>query len=109
MNRNGCSSPLWCPVCSLGGVQAGSVGGMSWLFRVQDSADNLEALSGRIQKLRWKIRVATGFNPSVVEIPKRFTEVTTWKGKVDGIICGLFRVAMLEGSWKWEGERDERS
>ncbi|RPJ18959.1 MAG: hypothetical protein EHM26_08755 [Desulfobacteraceae bacterium] len=47
-------------------------------------ADNLEALSRRVQKLRWKIRVATGFNPSSMEIPKRFTEVTTWKGKVDG-------------------------
>jgi aldehyde:ferredoxin oxidoreductase len=47
-------------------------------------ADNLEALSRRVQELRWKIRVATGFNPSAVEIPKRFTEVTTWKGKVDG-------------------------
>jgi aldehyde:ferredoxin oxidoreductase len=41
-------------------------------------------LSRRVQKLRWKIRVATGFNPLAVEIPKRFTEVTTWKGKVDG-------------------------
>jgi len=44
----------------------------------------LDALSRRVQKLRWKIRVATGFNPSAVEIPKRFAEVTTWKGKVDG-------------------------
>ena len=47
-------------------------------------ADNLETLSRRVQELRWKSRVATGFNPSAVEIPKRFTEVTTWKGKVDG-------------------------
>jgi aldehyde:ferredoxin oxidoreductase len=47
-------------------------------------AANLEALSLRVQNLRWKIRIATGFNPSAVEIPKRFAEVTTWKGKVDG-------------------------
>jgi len=47
-------------------------------------AANLEALSLRVQNLRWKIRLATGFNPSSVEIPKRFAEVTTWKGKVDG-------------------------
>jgi aldehyde:ferredoxin oxidoreductase len=47
-------------------------------------AGGLEALSRRVQELRWKIRVATGFNPAAVEIPKRFTEVTTWKGKVDG-------------------------
>ncbi|NTV59332.1 MAG: aldehyde ferredoxin oxidoreductase, partial [Deltaproteobacteria bacterium] len=48
-------------------------------------AGGLEALSRRVQELRWKIRVATGFNPAAVEIPKRFTEVTTWKGKVDGL------------------------
>jgi aldehyde:ferredoxin oxidoreductase len=47
-------------------------------------AGNLEAVAERIQKERWKLRVATGFNPSAVEIPKRFTEVTTWKGRVDG-------------------------
>jgi aldehyde:ferredoxin oxidoreductase len=47
-------------------------------------AGDLEALSRRVQKLRWKIRLATGFNPSAVEIPKRFTEVSTWKGSVDG-------------------------
>jgi aldehyde:ferredoxin oxidoreductase len=33
--------------------------------------------------LRWKARVATGFNPQSVSIPKRFTEITTWKGKID--------------------------
>jgi aldehyde:ferredoxin oxidoreductase len=43
----------------------------------------LDKLSDCVQKERWKLRIATGFNPSAVEIPKRFTEVTTWKGKVD--------------------------
>jgi aldehyde:ferredoxin oxidoreductase len=47
-------------------------------------AGDLEALSRRVQKLRWKIRLATGFNPSAVQIPKRFNEVTTWKGPLDG-------------------------
>jgi aldehyde:ferredoxin oxidoreductase len=46
-------------------------------------ADNMNAVSGYIQKLRWKIRLATGYDPSAVEIPKRFTEVATWKGSVD--------------------------
>jgi aldehyde:ferredoxin oxidoreductase len=50
----------------------------------QTLAGDLEALSNRVQKLRWKTRLATGFDPSAVEVPKRFTEVTTWKGKVDG-------------------------
>lgn len=47
-------------------------------------ADTIDATSRRIQKLRWKARLATGFNPTAVSIPKRFTEVTTWKGKIDG-------------------------
>jgi aldehyde:ferredoxin oxidoreductase len=46
-------------------------------------ADNMKAVSQNIQKLRWKTRVATGFDPQAVSIPKRFTEVTTWKGPVD--------------------------
>jgi aldehyde:ferredoxin oxidoreductase len=46
-------------------------------------ADNIEDVSRHIQKLRWKTRVATGFNPKAVKIPRRFTEVTTWKGQVD--------------------------
>jgi aldehyde:ferredoxin oxidoreductase len=47
-------------------------------------ADTMEPVSLDIQKLRWKVRFATGFDPSKVEIPKRFTEITTWKGKIDG-------------------------
>lgn len=73
-------------------------------------ADNLEALSRRVQNLRWKIRGATGFNPSAVEIPKRFTEVTTWKGRVDGdylkaLQSGYAGRIMEMG----REERDERS
>jgi aldehyde:ferredoxin oxidoreductase len=48
-------------------------------------ADNMEAVSQNIQKLRWKTRFATGFDPQGVKIPKRFTEVTTWKGPIDQV------------------------
>ena len=47
-------------------------------------ADTIDAVSRHIQKLRWQTRLSTGFDPASVSIPKRFTEVTTWKGKVDG-------------------------
>jgi aldehyde:ferredoxin oxidoreductase len=47
-------------------------------------ADSIDAVSRNIQKLRWQTRLATGFDPAAVSIPKRFTEVITWKGKVDG-------------------------
>jgi aldehyde:ferredoxin oxidoreductase len=46
-------------------------------------AETMDDVSRRIQKLRWKIRIATGFNPQEVRFPKRFTEVTTWNGPVD--------------------------
>lgn len=46
-------------------------------------ADNIESVSQQIQKLRWKTRFTTGFDPKGVTIPKRFTEVTTWRGRVD--------------------------
>jgi aldehyde:ferredoxin oxidoreductase len=46
-------------------------------------ADNLPELSRQIQKLRWKTRLATGFDPQGVRIPKRFSEVSTWKGPVE--------------------------
>jgi aldehyde:ferredoxin oxidoreductase len=53
-------------------------------------ADSIDMVSRNIQKLRWQTRLATGFDPASVSIPKRFTEVTTWKGKVDGdFLAGL--------------------
>jgi len=87
-------------------VLAGCLGSLGY----QTLAGDLEALSRRVQDLRWKIRVATGFNPSAVEIPKRFTEVTTWKGKVDGdylmaLQSGYARRVMEMG----RREQDDRS
>jgi aldehyde:ferredoxin oxidoreductase len=46
-------------------------------------ADNMAAVSQHIQRLRWKTRFDTGFRPNEINVPKRFTEVTTWKGVVD--------------------------
>ena len=46
-------------------------------------ADRMQQVAQHIQKLRWRLRLATGFDPAAVKIPKRFTEVTTWKGPVD--------------------------
>jgi aldehyde:ferredoxin oxidoreductase len=53
-------------------------------------ADNLGSVSINIQALRWKTRLATGFKPGTVTIPKRFSEITTWKGPIDpGYMQGL--------------------
>ena len=46
-------------------------------------ADNLASVARGIQQIRWQIRLATGFKPDQVRIPKRFLEVTTWKGKTN--------------------------
>jgi aldehyde:ferredoxin oxidoreductase len=47
-------------------------------------ADNMDTIAEGIQRLRWKMRVRSGYHPENVSIPKRFTEITTWKGKIDG-------------------------
>ena len=46
-------------------------------------ADSLGAVSKNIQQLRWKARLATGYRPEEVTIPKRFLEITTGKGTMD--------------------------
>jgi aldehyde:ferredoxin oxidoreductase len=47
-------------------------------------AESIGAVSSHVQKLRWRQRLRTGFDPRTVSIPKRFLEVETWKGKIDG-------------------------
>jgi aldehyde:ferredoxin oxidoreductase len=47
-------------------------------------ADNIHTVSQHVQKLRWQTRLRTGFDPRTVSIPKRFLEVETWRGKIDG-------------------------
>jgi aldehyde:ferredoxin oxidoreductase len=48
-------------------------------------AENMTQVSKEIQRLRWRMRVGTGFRPELVSIPKRFTEITTWKGQIDSV------------------------
>jgi aldehyde:ferredoxin oxidoreductase len=46
-------------------------------------AENLDSVSRRVQKMRWQIRMKTGFDPESVKIPERFKQVVTWKGTMD--------------------------
>jgi len=55
-----------------------------------------DAVSRNIQKLRSQTRLATGFNPASVSIPKRFTEITTWKGKVDAEFLSALKDAYAQ-------------
>lgn len=46
-------------------------------------AAGMQAVSRNIQQRRWRLRVATGYKPDKVHIPKRFMDVNTWRGKTD--------------------------
>jgi aldehyde:ferredoxin oxidoreductase len=50
----------------------------------QNLASTIDAVSHHIQRLRWRTRRATGFDPKQISIPKRFQQVKTWKGNIDG-------------------------
>ncbi len=54
-------------------------------------AETIGPVSSHIQKLRWRTRLATGFDPRGVTIPKRFTEIVTWKGQVDEGYLGALK------------------
>jgi aldehyde:ferredoxin oxidoreductase len=46
-------------------------------------AAGIDSAGIHIQKLRWQTRIATGFTPEAITIPKRFFKVNTWKGPID--------------------------
>ena len=46
-------------------------------------AGSIEQSAEYIRKLRWQVRVSTGFNPEDITIPQRFYKVKTWKGAID--------------------------
>jgi len=48
-----------------------------------DTADALDAATAAIQRERWKLKFRTGYDPNRIKIPKRFTEIVTWKGPID--------------------------
>ncbi|WP_432738623.1 aldehyde ferredoxin oxidoreductase N-terminal domain-containing protein [Maridesulfovibrio sp. FT414] len=48
-------------------------------------ADNIDSIGERIRAMRWKVRFDTGYDPESVAIPKRYHEVTTWKGQTDPV------------------------
>ena len=59
-------------------------------------ADNIGQASRYIQKLRWQTRISTGFDPRTLQIPKRFSEVTTWKGPADPVFLQALKGAYAE-------------
>ncbi len=60
-------------------------------------ADSMDTVAGEIQRLRWKLRVRTGYRPENVSIPKRFSEITTWKGQVDRQFMEALKAGYAQG------------
>ena len=45
-------------------------------------AGSIPEVAEHVRRLRWQARIATGFDPAALTIPKRFYDVRTWKGPV---------------------------
>jgi aldehyde:ferredoxin oxidoreductase len=48
-------------------------------------AQSVVPRSKDVQAKRWQLKYMTGYNPKDISIPKRFGEVTTWKGAIDKV------------------------
>ncbi|EHJ46530.1 Aldehyde ferredoxin oxidoreductase [Solidesulfovibrio carbinoliphilus subsp. oakridgensis] len=54
-------------------------------------AAGLDAASEKARRARWRLKIATGYDPMGTKIPKRFSEVTTWKGPIDAAYMEALR------------------
>jgi aldehyde:ferredoxin oxidoreductase len=59
-------------------------------------ARGLDALGREVQRRRWRARLATGYEPESITIPKRFTEITNWKGGIDAEFLGRLQAAYAQ-------------
>ncbi len=48
-----------------------------------DLATALDRVGPRVQRLRWQLRIRTGFRPGTVAIPRRFFRLENWKGAIE--------------------------
>lgn len=53
-------------------------------------------IGDRVQRLRWRLRLGMGYDPHKVKIPKRYTEITTWKGPIDKEYLDALRTAYAD-------------
>ncbi|MHC1711053.1 MAG: aldehyde ferredoxin oxidoreductase N-terminal domain-containing protein [Solidesulfovibrio sp.] len=55
-------------------------------------AGGLDAASENARRARWRLKIRTGYDPMQTHIPKRFTEITTWKGPIDAAYMEALRL-----------------
>jgi aldehyde:ferredoxin oxidoreductase len=60
-------------------------------------ADSMDTVADGVQRLRWRLRVRSGYRPENVSIPKRFSEITSWKGLVDRQFMESLKAAYAQG------------
>jgi len=70
-------------------------------------ADNMQQIARHVQKMRWRLRLATGFDPQGVKIPRRFAEVMTWKGKVDKKFFNALKAAYAKRIMDFAGDEEK--
>jgi aldehyde:ferredoxin oxidoreductase len=56
-------------------------------------AQSTDETALRIQKKRWQMRFATGYDPTTVALPQRFREVATWRGPIDASYLNALQTA----------------
>lgn len=53
------------------------------LIGYEEQASRLEDIGDEIRRKRWMLKIAMGFDPDKVKLPKRFFETETFRGKPD--------------------------
>ena len=83
----------------------GTSPGMSCVCRLSRLAESVVARSTEVQAKRWQLKYLTGYKPENITIPKRFGEVTTWKGPVDTVFMNAVASDYQErpANWRIEG------
>ena len=54
-------------------------------------AAGIDTAAENARRARWKLKIATGYDPLATRIPKRFAEIETWKGPVDAAYMEALR------------------
>jgi aldehyde:ferredoxin oxidoreductase len=76
---------------------------------LEDMAQALPGASEAMRNLRYRLKADTGFDPREARIPKRYTELVTWKGEIDqsymeaiqaGYCREILRMAGRDGEMK---------
>ena len=72
-------------------------------------AADIDAASERARRARWRLKLATGYDPLATRIPGRFSEITTWKGPVDAAYLEALRQGYARAVVALTEEKDKEN